>query len=104
MKKRDGRGNCKSCVVSAICLSKGVEGLLSVLHSMCFHCGKVRLRKRTATAIDLDCGWFDARYHNLTMRMKICKECEIEVQEMREISEGKDSQNNVRGSTQRRKR
>ena len=101
---RDGRGNCKKCKISAVCLSVGVEGLLPVIHAICAHCGKVHLRKNKKKAIDLDCGWFDKHYHRMTMRIKMCKECKVEIQEMLEITEGKTTTDNVWGSEVRRKK
>ena len=98
------RGKCKSCVVSAICLSSGDAGLRETIHSICLHCGKVRLRNNKDKPVDLNCGWFDTQYLHRTMRGKTCEECKIEIQEMLEISGGKDARNNDRGSEQRRRK
>ena len=87
-----------------MCLSRGIDGLRGILHSLCFHCGKIRLKKDPEKAIDLRCGWFDQYYGHMTMKMRPCEECEAEIQEMREIAGTKSNTNSVWGSETRRRK
>jgi hypothetical protein len=103
-KRSEQRGDCSHCVVSTVCLPRGVAGLMQVIYSVCAHCAKVRLSKNKKKPIDLECLWFDSQYKSITRHYSLCKECEIEVKEMHELAGGKDKAYSARGSTVRRKK
>ncbi len=109
MKHKKKRGDCSKCLLAAVCLSNGVEGLLKVVNAICPHCLRAwwTASNGREVVLDLGCREFDdyyGYYHN-NARINTCSECVAEIREVIGIADGVTGgeRGGTSGSTKRRK-